>query len=191
VPDETEPTVPRPRSRVIIQGEFYARKPETAEPVVSWETVGGTAASMGEGHAYGAGAPWPDEEPPPGEEDDEREVPEWELEEAEIARQAYADAGQIRPGFPLGEQQHDSATCERGGSPEVRPEHRSTSPAASCPFPRCGEPELHQGHSIADWAAALSAALNSLSAARGAVAELREALAERDGELAALRGAGA
>jgi len=142
-------------------------------------------------HAYGARAPWPDEEPPPGEEDDEREVPEWELEEAEIARQAYADAGQIRPGFPLGEQQHDSATCERGGSPEVRPEHRSTSPAASCPFPRCGEPELHQGHSIADWAAALSAALNSLSAACGAVAELREALAERDGELAALRGAGA
>jgi hypothetical protein len=131
VPDETEPTVPRPRSRVIIQGEFYARKPETAEPVVSWETVGGTAASMGEGHAYGAGAPWPDEEPPPGE--------------------------------------------------EAPP---------SCPFPRCGEPELHQGHSIADWAAALSAALNSLSAARGAVAELREAVAERDGELAALRGAG-
>ena len=28
-------------------------------------------------HAYGARAPWPDEEPPPGEEDDEREVPEW------------------------------------------------------------------------------------------------------------------
>ena len=125
MPDETEPTVPRPRSRVIIRGEFHTRKPETAEPVVSWETVGGTAASMGEGHAA-------------------------------------CDAWIARPGA------------------EAPP---------SCPFPRCGEPELHQGHSIADWAAALSAALNSLSAACGAVAELREALAERDGELAALKGA--
>ncbi len=49
MPDETEglepeTTVPRPRSRVIIQGEFYARKPETAEPVVSWETAAKAAS---------------------------------------------------------------------------------------------------------------------------------------------------
>ncbi len=36
---------------------------------------------------------------------------------------------------------------------------------------------------------AVEAVAEMLAAARGAVAELREALAERDGELAALRGA--
>lgn len=90
--------------------------------------------------------------------------------------------------LPLGHD-GDHAYGARATWPDEEPPPGEEAPPP-CPFPRCGEPELHQGHSIADWAAALSAALNSLSAARGAVAELREALAERDGELAALRGAG-